>query len=437
MSALPSLVDYREPLVVLPEDTQNFSVSCVPTGAGQFGPSSQIQVDLGNRGFLDPASLLFRYKMTYTKVGDVGATSVSVVGTPAYTPFLRLDTIINSQNVESINQYGVVCNMLSNIRLGISEKYGQQSALGYENSAAAPYSMENLDGAVIAVGAGVGNTTVVRSYSAPLYNLLSGSEKLIPLFLLNGVRLQFTLDTASNIQVAGAANPNAITDFAITNFEIVYNMVDFGGAVEREVVAMNPKLRLKTQSYATGTQSLAQNAQGSQSLVYNMRYASCKSAFISAGGGTAATSLNRQFDAYDITSSNGDYCLQIGSQQYPQKPLSTLNNRSGLLQELRRAMNSIFDKNNSMSINSIEFAYGSATATTVPIPAKCFVGINLQKLSVPLKSFFTGVSTQNAPITLVCNLGTQTAQPHNVMLIINYDAIMEIDTSTKQCLLIA
>ena len=33
-------------------------------------------------------------------------------------------------------------------------------------------------------------------------------------------------------------------------------------------------------------------------------------------------------------------------------------------------------------------------------------------------------------------IGTATAQPHNVMLILNYDAIIEIDTSTKQCILI-
>lgn len=437
MSALPSLVDYREPLVVLPEDTQNFSVSCVPTGSGSFTSSTQIQVDLGNRGFLDPASLLVKYKITYAKTGDAAGTSISIVGTPAYTPFLRLDTIINSQTVESINNYGVVCNMLSNLKLGISEKYGQQSALGYENSAAAPYSMENLDGAVIAVAGGVGNTTVVRSYSAPLFNLLSGSEKLIPLFLLNGIRLQFTLDTAANIQVAGAAGTSAVNDFTITQFEVCYNAIDMGGAVEREVIMMNPKLRMKSQSYATGNQTLAQGVQGTQSLVYNMRYASCKSAFLVSGGNTAATSLNRLYDSYDITSGNGDYCLQIGSQQYPQKPLSTTNNKSGVLQELRRAMNSIFDKNNSMSINSIEFGRVSADATTVPIPAKFFVGFNLQKLTVSLKAFFTGVSTQNAPITLTCNIGTATGQPHNVMLVLNYDAILEVDTSTKQMTLIA
>ena len=85
MSALPSLINYQEGLAVLPENTQNFNVACVPVSGGAIGPSSQIQVDLGNRGYLDPASLLIRYKITYT---GAAAFTGYVVGTPVYTPFL-------------------------------------------------------------------------------------------------------------------------------------------------------------------------------------------------------------------------------------------------------------------------------------------------------------------------------------------------------------
>jgi len=352
--------------------------------------------------------------------------------------------------------------MLSNIKLSCADKYGQQSALGYENQAnlnpgTAPGSMESLDGALINLNTTATATTYTRYYSAPLYNLLSGSEKLIPLFLLNGIRLQFTLDTIANIQGKGAGattGQSNILSFAITNFECVYNMVDMGGSVEREIIAMNPKLRIKTQSYATGNQTLASGSSGTQSLVYNMRYASCKSAFVIGGGTSASLSANGLMDSFDITSSNGDFCLQLASLQYPQKPLSTVNNKAGILQELRRAMNTIFGNNNSMAINGAEFAFISAgtclpyaftavtgyngvTSTQVSVPAKFYVGFNLQKLTVPLKAFFTGVSTQNAPMTLTVNIGTATSQAHNVMMVVNYDAILEIDTSTKQCSLIA
>ena len=99
-------------------------------------------------------------------------------------------------------------------------------------------------------------------------------------------------------------------------------------------------------------------------------------------------------------------------------------------------MNTIFGSNVSMSINSVEYGYVSASATTVPIPAKFWVGVCLQKLTIPQKAFFTGISTQNSPITVLINIETATSQAHNVMLILNYDAIIEIDTSTKQCILI-
>jgi hypothetical protein len=99
-------------------------------------------------------------------------------------------------------------------------------------------------------------------------------------------------------------------------------------------------------------------------------------------------------------------------------------------------MGSIYDKNISMSLNAIEFGKISTNTTSPEAPAKLFVGFNLQKLTVPVKAFFTGVSTQNSPITAIININTATSQAHSIMLVLNYDSIMEIDSSTKQCILI-
>jgi hypothetical protein len=231
-------------------------------------------------------------------------TASYVVGTPVYTPFLRLETLVNSNTVESINNYNTVANMLTNLQLGISDKYGQQVAYGYENTVD-PVIMENLDGGSMLAPVG-GAGTLTRWYSAPLYGLLAGSEKLIPLFLLNNIRLQFTLDTLANIQSNITAQQNLITDFVISNFEVCYNMVDFGHDVEREIIAMNPKIRIKSQSYSTGSQPVASTISGSVSLVYNQRYASVKSAYLNIGGSDAAKSANKNMESYDITSNNGD-----------------------------------------------------------------------------------------------------------------------------------
>ena len=63
---LPSCVNYTEPLAVPPANAQNYLYASVPSNGSSFTAGSIIQVDLGSRGFLDPASLMIRYKYTCT-----------------------------------------------------------------------------------------------------------------------------------------------------------------------------------------------------------------------------------------------------------------------------------------------------------------------------------------------------------------------------------
>ena len=394
----------------------------------KFDPSSQILVDLGNRGFLDPASLSIRYRITFSVTTSTDV--IKLVGTPVYTPILRLDTLINSQTVETINNYNTVANMWTNLSMSIADKMGVQYPLGYSND----LTNENTDGSTITTAA----VSTVRYYSAPLISLLGGAEKLIPLFLLNNIRLAFTLDTLANIQTAIAADVKC-TAYQIDNFEVVYNMVDFGREVEQQIIAENPKVRIKSSSFATSiAPQIAAFTSGSQTLSFNLRYASVKSAFLNFGGGEVTTSANRNMDSYYVTS-GGDYQLSIGGVNFPQKALSTLNNKGGCFQELRRAMGSIFGKNVALSINANEYGLytgASTTASTNVLPAKFWLGVNLQKLTISEKAWFTGISTQMAPINVNLNIGTATAYIFNPMLILYYDAIIEVDSQTKQIMMI-
>jgi hypothetical protein len=142
-------------------------------------------------------------------------------------------------------------------------------------------------------------------------------------------------------------------------------------------------------------------------------------------------------DSFDITAETGDYSLQIAGMSYPQKSLSSLMNRAGIMNELRRAMGSIFSNNNAMSINMLEFSFNDGDTTGITFPAKFWVGFNLQKLTIESKAFFSGVSTQNSPITAIINTTDATSQAYNAMLIAVYDAIIQIDTQTKQCVIVS
>jgi len=440
MSALPNQVNYSEPLLMLPENTTNFLVAALPTNGSSFGPGSIAQVDLTtNRGFLDPASLSFRYKITTT---SAAGTQTKIVGTPAYTFINKFVCYANSQTIETISNYNTVANMLINLNLSVADKYGQQYSLGYADTTTTPLNTELLDGRLCITA---GDTF---SLSAPLYSLLGNSEKLIPLFLLQNMRLEFTFESLANVSsylyADVTTNGITMTNYSITNFEVVYNVIDFGQEVQRQIIAENPKIRIKSSSYNTSIAPIASGTSGNINLLYNLRYASIKSAFINFGGtaagnaaGTAANSANRNMDSIDPTNSNGDFQLQIAGISYPQKPLSSVNNKAGIMNELRRAMGSIFNNNVALSINAYEFSRSDSTITTYDKPGKFWLGINLQKLTIPSKAFFTGVSTQNSPITAVINTGTSTNQLINAMLIAVYDAIIDIDTQTKQVVIIS
>ena len=429
MSALPNQVNYSEPLLMLPENTTNFLACALPTNGSTFGPGTIAQVDLQtNRGFLDPASLSIRYKITTT---SAGVTQTKIVGTPVYTFINKFVCYANSQTIETISNYNTVANMLVNLQMSVADKLGQQYNLGYLDITTTPVTNEALDGRLCIA------TTDTFSLSAPLYCLLANSEKLIPLALLQNMRMEFTFESLANVSSNLTGDAGSImTGYTISNFEVVYNVVDFGQEIQREIFNTN-KIRIKSKSYNTSLATLASGANGNQNLIYNLRYASIKSAFLNFGGTSTTNSSSRNLESVDPTSSNGDFSLQIAGISYPQKPLSSLNNKSGIMNELRRSMGSIFGNNVSMSINAVEFSRSDQTATTYDKPGKFIVGFNLEKLTVPSKAFFTGVSTSNSPITLIMNTNTATTQNINCMLIAVFDAIIDIDVQSKQIVIVS
>lgn len=426
-TVLPNSVNYTESLPSLPDNTTQIPVVGMAINGQTFSPGQQIQVDLLNRGFLVPDSLYIRYTITATTTGTATASSF-MLGCPVYTPINRLDVQVGSQTIDTIQNYNNVMNLLSNTTLDISQKYGQQSIFGYQalnatgNAIAVP-TLEQLDGRELLWAAGA----QVFSVGAPLMCVLSNADKLLPLFSMPQVRLVFTVESLSSMFVNGTAQ--TVSGFSISNFELCYKIVDMGGAVEEMVRNMGDKIYVKSQSFAAASQTLASATSGYVELIYNQRYASVKSLFV-VNGGTAASSVNKAFDSYDITSNNGDYSFTVGGVIYPQKAISTVVNRAGGLMELKSALGSIYDKNNNFAINSIEYAYISANTTTAAAPAKFYIGTSVEKLNSD--SLLTGISTQNSAISYRVNIGTATSQAHTCTLIVNYDALFEIDTVNRQ-----
>ena len=420
--SLPLQLDYSQSISELPECT-NYEVCLTPsTGATTYGAGNIVKFDFQQRGFIDPQSIVVRYK--YTLGASAGNVTTEMIGTPAYTPFLRLETLIGSQCVESINQYNQVAGFLyCNTQMDVAMKYGQQNAFGYNNNTSVP-SFEQLDGRLCL-------NVETGTFSMPLIGLLSSSAKLIPAFAMPSISVQLTMDSVANMFTSLAASVQPAS-FTISNIELCYNMLDFGRDVEHSVLAM-PKLFLKCWSFSNSSATVGAGSNGSISLVYNQKYASVKAAYVLPTG-SFPLSANKWGDSYDITQGSGDYSIVIAGQSYPQRPLSTLNNKTYIIQELRRASGNINDKNNNLCINAIEFNQLPTVATAYYNPSKFIIGIPLEKLHIPSdKAILTGISTNNSNITVNINTSTVTpaSTPFNVNLILNYDAIIEVDTQTR------
>jgi hypothetical protein len=428
---LPREIAYSPSLPALPECT-NTEIVAAPVNGASFGPGQLIQFDLISKGMLDPSSVYLRYK--YTLTNGVGERS-GIRGTPVYSFFQKCETIIGSSVVESQNDYNQICNMYTNLQMDIGMKYGNATAYGWLNSEAA--------GGVVDGRYCVNNETV--SLAAPLPCLLTMAEKLVPLGMMPSVRIQLTTESIANMFIASITNDGVTyklpTAYSLTNVELCYNIIDFNYGVYDIVQNMGDKFYIKSTSWQSMSQYVPSGSTGTNDLVYNCRLASIKSLFVHFCGGTSSRAVSGKMESVDITNGGGELVFTIAGIQYPSRPVSTLNCKSAVIMELKKAVGALHKEGYNFSINADEFSYkdsdlGTLAAPTPTTLAKCgkfWFGVNTEKLSSS-NVLLSGVSTQSSPITLRLGLSsTALVDGYNVTLNAMYDCLLEIDPHNKQC----
>lgn len=430
-TVLPSQINYQEQVPYLMPGVSNLTQVLNPVNGSKFSTDgAQIIIDFPSRGFIDPKSIYFSYNMKIVQ----GATAPSVARCPLYAPFSRLDLYINNSLIESIGDYNLIACLWTELYLGPNEKAAVQSGFGYSNT----------DGAITKYDSKVLTTGVDNVYkvSGPLVgSMLSSMDKFLPAFATGAVRLIFTLDTLNNYTTFTATRP---TSFEISNFQLTYDMIDFGAEVENAV--SQAPIVIKSSGYVNQSVTLPIGTSGNNSFVFNTRLQSIRNAVLYASCAADAVFVNGKFDhpnwagGAQATTAPSFFNLNIGGQTFPQAgPLTTLN-QSAILSELRKATGSLYDWSKSMSINNIEFAYietGYNTANTTALttglePAKFFVGFDLNKINSSAANMLNGTSSQNSPIIAQVNFAAATTLAKSLNLTCQYDAIMTIDPRTKQ-----
>jgi hypothetical protein len=452
---LPKELAYAPSLPSLPECSSKEVVLSAVNG-NSFVAGNLVQWDFPQQGFLDPASLYIRYRIS---VPQVATNSYYLKKIPVYTLLQKLEVLFGSQVVETINDYNVWTNLWSDLQLDVAQRYGSATAYGMSGNSTT-YSSTTLaqasDGAIL-TPADVATQNI--TLSAPLPCILSGAEKLIPLGMMPQVRLQITLESIANaFAIPTGLNAQAPASVTFSNMELCYTSVDFGGDVQEMVKSMGDKIYIKSQSVSAMGNNVSVASVGTLDLIYNQRLASVKSLFATFCPITASLTdraVNGKFDSIDITSANGSLVFNIAGVNYPQREVSTLYNRSSVFTELRKACGALHSDAFFPCIGKDEFnaldsappasevmnftgsgGAISATATRIDRPAKFYFGVNTEKLTTN-GVLLSGISTQSAPISLRIQLGTATTYGYNVSVFALYDALIEVsplmrDASIKQ-----
>lgn len=418
----------------LPSSTSCNSMVANPINGASFTENQQIILDLvTGRGFLNPASLYIRYRLTAT---GMAAANGQMIGTPAYSPFQQFQMLFNSQVVENISDYNLYCEDMINVKTDFAAKQGLSPALGYGGTTV--FDVAGAVGTTAINGRVLTATPSVMSLSAALPCLLSQSESYVPLFLFGAVRIILTLDTISSM----FNSTNIPTGYAITNFELCYDVINFDPAVESyysSLANQSGKIVLKSSSVMTGSQPLAAASSGNFQIPFNYRLASIKSLLLHTSPAVApgATAGNGKHTSLDISSGNGDFQFELGGSLFPPRSLSTVNNKAGILSELCL---SLFGNRNvasaSLGINLASWnvtstSYGAGGTDSYYSPGMFIVGVNTERVPSS-SSMLTGVSSLLAPINVRLNINTPTSQACQLRLYALYDALIEVDVNTRE-----
>jgi hypothetical protein len=430
-TVLPKEINYQQP-ASLPEGTQANSIVASPVNGQSFGASSIVQFDLVQRGYMVPESMYIRYKLT--AVGSAaGAATNYIRATPVYTFFARSEVIVGSQVVESIQNYNQLCNMLVNCRMNYAQKVGLASAFGYTSSTAQGTYL--FDFSTNAANGGNLSTTVTAGssqfFGAPLGNLLSNCDNLVPLKYMPSCRIQLTLETLANA-IQSTLNP--ILSYTLSNMELCYDIIEFNPMVDQAISQRaGGMITIKSQSYLSSGVTLPAASSGSLEFVFNNRLASIKSLFTHLSGTVQTVSLNLLFDSVDCTgAAGGDYQWFVAGTPYPPRPISTVLNKAGVSMELSNAFGPAHDiLTSNFAITPTEFNSGNTTVTTQNLMGKFYLGTNVEKLSTN-DALLTGISSQSSPISFRVSIGTATTNAQVIQLICLYDALLQVDMGAKQ-----
>lgn len=428
-SSLPS-ASARE-VRVSPVNGNNFSIST---------SSQVIQFDLpcGQTGdYLDPTTTYVRFKCTYTAPGaGANGTDYSRLIGSSYS-FFNLQRVLgnNASILEEINEVGVLANMLFQVQLNDSDKRGLSSSLGFAFDVTTPDFSSATTGHRIWYNTTTENLTF--EYCVPLIGILgSGTDKMIPVGKILGLRLELTYDTASNILMALTANN--ITTYTVSEIEFVGNYIKLSPETQSLIDRANPELtHIRSHTYRQTAGILASGSNGTNEVLCNIRVNSLKSIYLCS---STSTANEGKFSGINPNLGSGTGWL-IGGQLFPQRGLDPSTRTGDTFLEMQKSLgalnyavyNGCIGKNGyyiSSAANGLCQAFSTTKANSQSAPNQFFMGIDTE-IVARKQSLLSGISTYATGLMFRANITTALTVSHTLNFYGYYDVILEVDNQAK------
>jgi len=424
MSVLPKEVNYG--LAQLPASVRGESFVATPQNGSSFQESQTIMLSLvqNSGAYFVPASgyLTFNINVTPHATADN-----YLLGVPAASVFSRSDLFINSQNVESIANYGALVNTLLHGKMNIAQKAGLSYPFGVAITSG---DATKVDSRLVAGG---GSAQKI-SCSIPLLNMLQLSDKLIPLSM-GEFRLLLTLDQLVNFSCEADGSPSTLSGFSVTDVEFHYDAVVFPADMDALIlgsqVDANGDVYMKTESYQTSQSVIASGQQGNLEIPFANSLTSIKSLITNF----TRSDRYKQFASYDITgAAGGAVSYTIAGIPFPPRAIDTVNHRSSAVLETIGALHgnkaNPTHTNCSYSANNFRDVAVAQGSDDVRDLSKATFGCSTEKLDGSY--LLTGVSSMNSNSTIRLNIGTATPVACNALMIFNCDAILKYNPASNQ-----
>ena len=414
--------------------SRSYRLSLAPSNASVFLPNDLMSFDIPcsrQNTYLDQSQSYIQFSL---RVATAAATASTAEGAPhlentAYGLIQRLVVSHSSNQLEDINAYGDLANLLIDLSLSSADKASLSTMIGSNALSTANISAAAINAPVNFLKSpgdrsGLAMATTTSLATAPLYTfalpLMSGilgtwSPKMLSVGSLSSpIRADFYLAGLEDGIVAGA--PGMTWQISAVSLQLCYvELMD-------DVISIGPDETryISSTSYRHTTSFLPSNTSGEITLPVPLRYSSMKNIYARFRNFPSATNAMAGYGYRRSSSVNpniSSYSFRAGALSLPQTPIvissNTVGGPASVMAELMKSQHALSTSIGNSSITSTQFnrcltlpAATNLGQWQVPCPVAATFA-TLQQSSN--NAFFIGLeleSIANRGDTILCGLNT-------------------------------